>query len=210
MTKFPVLDALLATNTQWSSDVSKSEPGFFPNGAKGQSPKVLWFGCADSRVPESVVTASKPGDIFVHRNIANQFHLNDDSALSVLTYAVEQLGVEHVIVVGHTQCGGAAGAYAAACSNPEPSPTPPATPLERWLAPLISLARDLRLSTAPRDQALAVLVDESVKTQVANVCKSDVIERAWAGGKNVYVHGWVYELESGRLRDLDVSKGPGL
>jgi carbonic anhydrase len=108
----PVLARLLSSNAQWSRDVVSVEPDFFENSAKGQAPKVcvfslspcadvimvnqvLWIGCADSRVPESVILACKPGEIFVHRNIANQFHLDDDSALSVLTYAIDFLGVEH-------------------------------------------------------------------------------------------------------------------
>ncbi|TDL27049.1 carbonic anhydrase [Rickenella mellea] len=213
MTNYPVLDALLANNVQWSTGVDNSDPDFFAQSAKGQSPKVLWIGCADSRVPASVITASKPGDIFVHRNIANQFHLDDDSALSVLSYAVEHLGVEHVIVVGHSNCGGAAGAYDAACANPDgsaTSPTTPTTPLERWLTPLTSLVRDLGLTTVPRDKALPLLITESVIRQVANICATNVIKNAWAEGKNVSVHGWLYELEDGRLQDLEVSTVPGL
>ncbi|KIP01124.1 hypothetical protein PHLGIDRAFT_38394, partial [Phlebiopsis gigantea 11061_1 CR5-6] len=103
-----VLTRLLTSNAQWATDVSRVEPAFFEQCAKGQSPKVLWIGCADSRVPESVVLACKPGEVFVTRNIANQVHLHDDSVLAVLAYAVAELGVEHVVVVGHSNCGGVA------------------------------------------------------------------------------------------------------
>ncbi|CAL1697430.1 unnamed protein product [Somion occarium] len=125
-----VLSRLLAQNAQWASDVDLAESGFFQQSAQGQAPKVLWIGCADSRVPESVVLAAKPGDIFVHRNVANQVHLHDDNVLSVIQYAVDAVGVEHIIIAGHTNCGGAAACHAAAQSNAA-SPAP-STPLGRW------------------------------------------------------------------------------
>ncbi|KAI0743113.1 carbonic anhydrase [Daedaleopsis nitida] len=197
MTQDYILARLLSNNAQWAEDVEKSEPGFLAEHSESQSPKVLWIGCADSRVPESVVTASKPGDIFVHRNIANQFHPTDDSALSVLTYAVEHVGVQHVILVGHTNCGGAAACAKAAQA---PSAAPPASPLERWLAPLTELAKNT-------EGDLTALVEANVRVQVDNLVQSDVIRGAWAKGKDVQVHGWVYELETGKLRDLGLSVG---
>ncbi|KAI0350515.1 carbonic anhydrase [Trametes cingulata] len=206
-----ILARLLSNNAQWAEDVEKVEPGFFAQSAKGQAPKVLWIGCSDSRVPESVVTASKPGDIFVHRNIANQFHPDDDSALSVLTYAVAHVGVTHVILVGHTNCGGAQ-ACAAAARSP-PSGAPPADPLSRWLAPLTDIARAL---AEEGDGAggeggagvdLTALVEANVRAGVANIAATEVMRAAWAKGRDVQVHGWVYELETGRLRDLGVSVG---
>ncbi|KAI0758798.1 carbonic anhydrase [Fomes fomentarius] len=199
MTQDYILARLLSNNAQWAEDVEKAEPGFHTELAKAQSPKVLWIGCADSRVPESVLTASRPGDIFVHRNIANQFHLDDDSALSVLDYAVEHVGVSHVILVGHTNCGGAAGAAKAAKA---PSAAPPASPLERWLAPLVEIAK-------ATDGDLLNIVEANVKAQVDNLVKSDVIQHAWAKGQDVQVHGWVYELETGKLRDLGITQGKG-
>ncbi|KAI0369588.1 carbonic anhydrase [Pilatotrama ljubarskyi] len=193
-----ILARLLSNNAQWAEDVEKVEPGFFAQSAKGQAPKVLWIGCSDSRVPESVVTASKPGDIFVHRNIANQFHLDDDSALSVLTYAVAHVGVSHVILVGHTNCGGAQACHAAAHSPSSPS-SPPKDALGRWLAPLTEIAREY--------EDLTELVEANVRAGVENIVQTDVLRNAWAEGKDVQVHGWVYELETGRLRDLGVSVG---
>jgi len=192
-----------AANDEWRNAVVQVAPDFFESGAKGQAPKILWIGCADSRVPESVVLAAKPGDLFVHRNIANQFHPNDDSALSVLTYAVEFLGVEHVIVAGHTQCGGCVGAWSN-CANP------PANvqdgPLVRWLTPLIKLADSLNLGSKPQAEAVDILVRESVKKQVENVVQTDIIQHAWAKKKDVHVHGWVYELETGKLKDLAITR----
>lgn len=162
------------------------------------SPQVLWIGCADSRVPESVLTVSKPGDIFVHRNVANQFNLEDDNALAVLTYAVHHVGVSHVVLVGHTQCGGAAACFAAA--NASPPAGPPSTPLDRWLAPLVAIAKEKRCSAAD-------LVELNVRANVANIVASDVMKSAWAKGKDVQVHGWVYEIEKGRLKDLRITVG---
>jgi len=202
-TDFPVLTRLVASNRQWAEDVQAAESTFFAKSATGQSPKVLWIGCADSRVPESVVMAVRPGEVFVHRNIANQFHINDDSAISVLTYAVEQLGVQHIVVCGHTQCGGAAAAFGAAR---DPSQAfPPTVPLGRWLAPMVKLAGKL-VKSDPSATPLT-LIDESVKEQVRNVISTEVVQTAWLSGKKLYVHGWVYQLESGLLKDLGVSKG---
>lgn len=184
------------------------------------APQVLWIGCADSRVPESVITACKPGDIFVHRNIAkyviglsftayadivhSQFHLDDDSALSVLTYAVEVVGVEHVVIVGHTQCGGAIACYDAAQAAPSSSDTP----LSRWLTPLTKLASNLQ-SQSP-EGGVPLLVEENVKAQVEKLCQAGPVVNAWQGEKKkpLWVHGWVYEIEHGKLKDLEISKGP--
>jgi len=209
---------LLDNNASWASDVSNAEPAFFPESTKGQSPKLLWIGCADSRVPESVVVACKPGEIFVHRNIANQFHPEDDNGLSVLTYAVDVLHIDHIVVAGHTYCGGATHCYNDAVTSPEP----PSTPLARWLVPLTSLARSQHKSqslfqqqqeqalTARRDHeevAIRALIEKNVEMQVRNVARTGIVREAWKNGRDVRVHGWVYELESGRLRDLEVSVG---
>ncbi|KAI6095465.1 carbonic anhydrase [Pisolithus sp. B1] len=213
-----LLTTLLSANAQWAERLSDTHPNFFSQCAKGQSPKVLWIGCADSRVPESVVTDAKPGDIFVHRNIANQFHPDDDSALSVLMFAVNVVGVEHVLVVGHTHCGGAATcleAVQAQASN-SPPPVSPNTPLGRWLAPLTNLVSTLDLETLPAETHLDAIVEANVKRQVENVCATDVIKGAWAAAlgdesgekRQVWVHGWVYDVASGRLKDLGVSRGP--
>jgi len=206
------MDAALAkifvSNSQWVKAVNSAEPGFFEESAKGQTPKILWLGCSDSRVPESVITASRPGDIFVHRNIANQIHPDDDSVLSVIAYAVAVVGVEHILVVGHTNCGGAAACLkAVTAGTPPPEPT---TPLARWLAPLTALAGSLNLQGVPTSEALTKIVEASVRSQVENVVGTAPVQEAWAaaGRKNLRVHGLVYELETGTLRDLSVTRGP--
>ncbi|KAG8688710.1 hypothetical protein FRC09_012768 [Ceratobasidium sp. 395] len=203
------LAPLIAGNAKWAAEVRTKYPTFFADAAKGQSPKVLWIGCADSRVPESTVLGCKPGEVFVHRNIANQFPPEDDSALAVLTYAVENLGVEHIVIAGHTQCGGAAACHAAAQTLN--SAGPPTTPLARWLGPLTDLAASLaqeKHDAHDTSAELASLVDANVRKQVENVVDTDVIQRAWAAGKQVYVHGWVYVIETGTIKDLKITVNP--
>ncbi|KAL4066795.1 carbonic anhydrase [Scleroderma citrinum] len=218
---------LLSANAQWAAEHTGSE--LFKQCAKGQSPKFLWIGCADSRVPESVVTDAKPGDNFVHRNIANQFHLDDDSALSVLTYAVNVLCVEHVIVAGHTKCGGALACLQAAQSGTPTQVLATDTSLGRWLAPLTRLISTLDLASIPSPAHLDSIVEANVKRQVENVCETSVIRNSWAAYiasgegnnqgndkdiketkemKQVWVHGWVYDVASGRIKDLGISRGP--
>lgn len=213
-----LIKSVLAANEQWSADVEDAEPGFFAELAKGQAPPVFWIGCSDSRVPESVITGSRPGTMFVLRNIANQFHLDDDSALSALTYAVDYLGVEHVIVVGHTECGGCNACFAAcpqfvageACATVGALPAD--DPINRWLQPVTALASSLELSAAPQAEALPILIEENVKAQVQNICSTEIIQKAWtsksAKGKDVHVHGMVFDLSSGKLVDLGVTNGP--
>ncbi|QRW13956.1 carbonic anhydrase [Ceratobasidium sp. AG-Ba] len=223
------LAPLIAGNAKWADEVRTKYPTFFADAAKGQSPKVLWIGCADSRVPESTVLGCKPGDVFVHRNIANQFPPEDDSALAVLTYAVENLGVEHIVIAGHTQCGGAAACHAAAQNLGSAGPA--TTPLARWLGPLTQLAASLaqeKNDAHDTSAELSTLVEANVRKQVDNVVETDVIQRAWAAGKKgapfvaslkkhnlnqrcglpVYVHGWVYVIETGTIKDLKVTVNP--
>ncbi|PIL32822.1 transporter [Ganoderma sinense ZZ0214-1] len=190
-----VLTNMLSRNVKWAEAMNATNDQFFPISAQAQHPKVLWFGCSDSRVPESVITNSYPGDIFVQRNIANQFLLNDDNAVSVLTYALEHVKVEHVVVVGHTNCGGVIAAQQAA----REAPSKPKSALERWLEPLTELVRDT-------EGDLNALVEANVGEQVRNILRSEAIELEWKQ-RDVQIHGWVYELETGRLRDLDISVG---
>lgn len=195
---------LLDANEEWAQSVIKDTPDFFIQSATAQKPKILWIGCSDSRVPESVITASRPGDIFVHRNVANQFHLYDDSALSVLTFAVKEIGVEHVVLVGHTNCGGAMASMEAAKNTAANSGT--STPLTRWLSPLTALIQSLDLTACSASEALNKVVEANVIKQVDNICKSEPITTAWADpdAKKVTVHGWMYDLAEGRIKELVV------
>ncbi|GJJ09259.1 hypothetical protein Clacol_003481 [Clathrus columnatus] len=197
----PIIARLLYSNAQWAADVTHSNPNFFPETVKGQEPKVLWIGCADSRVPESVITASKPGDIFTTRNIANQFPIGDISAESVLQYAVNNLGVDHIIVAGHTNCGGAAAALATARKG---EPIPNASSLEKWLSPLIKRVIAMDISPDVSDsEALLAVVKENVKMQIENICETDTIRHA---KRKLLVHGWVYGLGDGRITDLHLTR----
>ncbi|EGO02990.1 hypothetical protein SERLA73DRAFT_158662 [Serpula lacrymans var. lacrymans S7.3] len=215
-----ILARLLSGNEEWARTLkSAAGAGFFKGEAEGQWPKILWIGCSDSRVPESVITSSMPGDVFATRNIANQAHIDDDSFLSVLYYAVKHVGVEHVIVVGHTHCGGAEAGYAAAqkaintgSSVPPPviDTLPPDAHINKWLAPLSELAMPIAALALETEDALRMLVEENVRTQVHLVSQTETILEAWdqpPQARHVFVHGWVYDVEHGRLRDLNISRG---
>ncbi|KAF8319015.1 carbonic anhydrase [Clavulina sp. PMI_390] len=202
----PIIGMLKASNAVWAERVSQDKPNFFHETTKGQTPKILWIGCADSRVPESVILGAAPGDIFVHRNIANQVRLDDASALSVLQYGVENVGVEHVIISGHTHCGGALACVQGVRGR---LPVDPKSTLAGFLSPIVELADGLGLSdeNIPTDKALMSLVEENVRVQVKNVITTETMQNIWKMGKNVVVHGWVYHLGSGRVVDLGVSYG---
>ncbi|PFH47192.1 hypothetical protein AMATHDRAFT_50480 [Amanita thiersii Skay4041] len=204
-------ERMLENNVEWAKEVEDEDPGFFNKSAKGQKPHTLWFGCSDSRVPESVITKSRPGDIFVHRNIANQVLLYDSNAISVLDYAVNHVGVENVVVVGHTHCGGVTHSLkvvqnGTAATLPHFSPA-----LNQWLSPLIRFISSISIPKV--DDPLTFLIEENVKNQVENVWQTETMQRVLREGKGpkgnkVRVHGWIYELETGHLRDLNVTRGP--
>ncbi|PFH47191.1 hypothetical protein AMATHDRAFT_68281 [Amanita thiersii Skay4041] len=211
MTDLPSPDPLklmLENNVQWATEVEAADPGFFKRSAEGQEPHTLWIGCSDSRVPESVITKSRPGDIFVHRNVANQVLLHDSNAISVLDYAVNNLGVENVIVVGHSKCGGVTASLQAVQTGILPDLSPA---LNQWLAPLIQFISTLAI---PRVlDPLPFVIETCVKKQVENVCETETMKRVFKEGqspkgKKVRVHGWIHELETGHLRDLNISRGP--
>ncbi|CEH13644.1 Predicted carbonic anhydrase involved in protection against oxidative damage [Ceraceosorus bombacis] len=208
------LATILSRNDSWVSSYGPAHIEEFKANAQGQSPKVLWIGCSDSRVPEGVVCQTAPGELFVHRNIAGQFNPKDDSANSVLTYAVEALGVEQIVVVGHTSCGGVAASLQCAASKQDL----PSAPLARYLTPLISLADKIRASPEAQGLSEAELVqlitERSVKQQMENIVESDVIKANWAGKKSAFpgeaskkveVHGWVHNIATGKITDLGIS-----
>ncbi|KAF8484188.1 carbonic anhydrase [Gautieria morchelliformis] len=186
-------ERLLPNNSIWAADVSRKDPKFFKVLAEGQSPQTLWIGCSDSRVPETVITGCRPGDIFVHRNIANLFNPSDPNGQSVLSYAVRHLGVKHVVVVGHSQCGGCKAALAASKNGPNAPADPELpsnAPLNIWMAPLVRLAWSLG------QVSLDKLVVANVEAQVEELKKSSTVRE----NKDVRVHGWVFMLEAGRLK----------
>jgi carbonic anhydrase len=191
-------NALLKGNSDWVKDRLKDDPDYFNKLAKGQSPQVLWIGCSDSRVPANDVTGTKPGEIFVHRNIANVCVHSDMNMLSVLDYAVNVLKVKHVIVAGHYGCGG----VAAALSNKQFGL------IDNWLRHIKDVYRlhshELDRIT-DETQKLNRLVELNVSEQVYNLCKTSIIQNAWMNRADLEVHGWVIDLGSGLVKDIKVS-----
>ncbi len=189
---------LLENNKKWAGDHLEQDPEFFSKLAKGQKPPVLWIGCADSRVPANELIGAAPGEVFVHRNIANMVLHTDMSMLSVLDYAVNVLKVRHVIVVGHYGCGG----IQAAMGN---------TPLgliDNWLRHIKDVYRlheDELNAIADEQQRFDRFVEVNVKEQVYDLAKTTIIQNAWATGQELWLHGWVYAISTGIVRDLEVN-----
>ena len=190
---------LLDNNRRWVDETTAREPEFFRELAAVHQPHFLWIGCSDARVPANVVTGTSAGEMFVHRNIANQVSPTDPNFLAVLQYAVEALGVKDVIVCGHQNCGGVKAALAGQA---------PAPHVDGWLANLRMLVRlhDEELAELREpDEKAQRLVELNVMEQVHNLSRTPVVQRAWAEGKELRLHGWVYRLDDGRIRDLHVT-----
>jgi carbonic anhydrase len=185
------LDPLFANNRRWAERMETQQPGFFTQLLAQQMPQYLWIGCSDSRVPANELVGLLPGELFVHRNVANLVVHTDLNALSVIQYAVDVLGVLHVIVVGHSQCGGVRAALEGRRAGL----------VDNWL-------RDMHaglLACIPYDpKRLDALVELNVLEQARNVCFTTVVKDAWARGQPVTVHGWVYGLHNGLLEDLRI------
>lgn len=195
-------ESLLAGNKEWVATTLAENPEFFSKLSKGQKPPILWIGCSDSRVPANQITNTNPGDIFVLRNIANVVVHTDMSMLSVLDYAVNVLGVEHVIVCGHYGCGG----VEAALGNKQFGI------IDNWLRAIKDTYRlhyhELDLISDKKKRAER-LVELNVMEGVFNLTKTSIVQNKWASGKKLGVHGWVYSIETGLIKDLDVScSGP--
>ncbi len=193
----PALDILLDNNRRWAASVKSREPGFFTRLAQQQSPRYMWIGCADSRVPANEITGLDPGEVFVHRNVANVVVHSDLNALSTIQFAVEHLKVAHIIVVGHYGCAGVRAAMRGIRVGLA----------DNWLRHVhdVRLRHRKRLDHLPPEQQENILCEMNVIEQVGNVALSTVIQDAWARGQTVSVHGWVYGLEDGLLKDLDVT-----
>ena len=188
---------LLEHNRLWAKSMESERPGFFTNLSHQQNPRYMWIGCSDSRVPANQITGLEPGEVFVHRNVANVVVPTDLNCLSTIQYAVDQLHVEHVMVVGHYGCGG----VLAAINNVRVGLA------DNWLRHIKDVAdrhRGLLDSVAPERRA-NMLVELNVIEQVVNVARSTVVQDAWARGQKLALHGWVYGLSDGLLKDLRVS-----
>lgn len=188
---------LLTNNRAWAAAKTASDPGFFTRLAQQQKPRYMWIGCADSRVPANEITGLDPGEVFVHRNVANIVVPSDLNALSTVQFAVEALKVEHIFVVGHHGCGGVRAALQGLRVGLA----------DNWLRHVqdVRLRHRRRIDHLPPRQQEDVLCEINVIEQVGNVALSTVIQDAWARGQPVAVHGWVYGLQDGLLKDLHVT-----
>lgn len=192
------LEALFERNKEWSERIRSEDPHFFDRLASIQNPEYLWIGCSDSRVPANQITGLQPGEVFVHRNIANVVVHSDLNCLSVLQYAVDALRVKHILVVGHYGCGG----VRAALNNLRLGL------VDNWLRHIQDV-RQKHISLLDQlpdgPTRLHALCELNVIEQVMNVCHTTVVREAWDRGQNLTVHGWIYGLNDGIVRDLNMS-----
>ena len=191
------IQGLLENNRVWAEKVCRDDPEFFVRLSRQQNPDYLWIGCSDSRVPANQIISLPPGEVFVHRNVANLVHHNDLNALSVLQYAVEVLGVSHIMVVGHYGCGGVRAAVTGGDHGM----------VDIWLHSVRELysRHSDALASLPLDAQVDRMCELNVEAQVMNLCRTKIVQHAWQRGQEVSVHGWVYGLADGRVKDLGCS-----
>ena len=192
------LKRLLDQNQAWAENIKASDPEFFPTLAKQQTPRFLWIGCSDSRVPATQLVGMVPGEMFVHRNVANVVDHTDFNCLSVMQYAVDVLKVEHIIVCGHGSCGG----VKAALDNLQLGL------IDNWLRHVQDVLHeheDVIAKVSDENERLDRLCELNVIEQVLNVGRTTIVQSAWQRGQELVIHGWIYGLEDGLLRDLNVS-----
>jgi carbonic anhydrase len=197
-----VLNDILSRNVAWSRARDAEDPGYFARLAAQQAPEFFWIGCSDSRVPANVVAGLDPGEVFVHRNVANVVHSSDMNLLSTLEFAVEALKVREIIVCGHYGCGGVKAA----------TEDLPHGLTDHWLEPIRRLARAYAVDLAQAPDAEARrdrLAELNVIEGVRRVAETPIVQRAWGRRADLRVHGLIYGLKDGRLRDLDCTVGPG-
>jgi len=189
------LDECFIANRRWAERAVAADPGYFSRLENLQTPELLWIGCSDSRLPPNEIIGRAPGEVFVHRNVANLVEHTDVNCLSVLQYAIDVLQVKHVVVVGHYGCGGVRAAMSSR----------PLGLIDNWLRHI----RDVHLWN--REELAAIrdpikradrLAELNVEAQVANVCHTTIVQDAWRRGQSLTVHGWIYALGDGLLRDL--------
>lgn len=191
-------EKLLENNRNWVASKLASDPEFFDRLSKGQKPPLLWIGCADSRVPANEITGTNPGEVFVHRNIANMVVHSDMNMLSVLDYAVNALKVQHIIVCGHYGCGG----VQAAMGNQNIGI------IDNWIMHIKDVYRfhAAELDSITDEQArFDRFVELNVVEQVHDLAKTSIVQKAWSNGQELSVHGWVYGINNGLVKDLDVT-----
>jgi len=199
----PSLKHLIERNRGWAEGVQRGDPEFFRKLAAQQNPKYLWIGCSDSRVPANEIVDLLPGEMFVHRNVANVVDHTDFNCLSVMQYAVDVLKVEHIIVCGHHGCGG----VKAAMDNLQLGL------IDNWLRHVQDVVHEHEATLAKiedEEDRFDRLCELNVIEQVRNVGRTTIVQSAWERGQELTVHGWIYGLQDGLLRDLDCSLSGGL
>jgi len=192
-----LLENLLKKNAEWAVKINQEDPTFFSKLASQQSPDYLWIGCSDSRVPANQLLGMMPGDIFVHRNIANLVIHTDLSCMSVIQYAVDVLQVKHIIVTGHYDCGGIKAAMQKQSFDL----------IDGWLRNIKDIYvkySDSFNENMTKEQRLNYLTELNVVEQVKNVCHTTCIQEAWGRGQELTVHGFIYSVKDGRLKDLNI------
>lgn len=193
-----IFDKIFIKNRQWVQEKLNQDPQYFKKLSLGQKPPILWIGCSDSRVPANEITGTQPGEIFVHRNIANMVIHTDMSMLSVLDYAVNVLKVKHIIVCGHYGCGG----VIAAMDNREVGL------IDNWLRHIkdvYRLHKDEVDAITDEEEKMRRMVELNVEEQVFDLVKTSIVQKAWKKDQPLYVHGLVYDVSNGILKDLDVT-----
>jgi len=190
------IEILFDNNRKWAAGLKKINPDFFEELAQQQAPEFLWIGCSDSRLPATDVVGLLPGDLFVHRNIANLVYYNDPNCMAVLQFAVEELQVKHIIVCGHYGCGGVQAALDGSAKGP----------LGKWI-------RAINDSYLEHQEELESITDNSrranrlceinVHEQVKNICQTIVVQNAWENNQELTVHGWIYNLQEGHISRLE-------
>lgn len=192
------LRQLLENNRAWATRMEAADPEFFRGLVAQQSPKYLWIGCSDSRVPANTIIGLKPGEVFVHRNVGNVVVHTDFNCLSVIQYAVEVLGVEHIIVCGHYGCGGVRAALQ----------TRELGLLDNWLRHVKDIYVENRAHfdrVVDFESRVDLLSELNVIAQVEHVCQTTIVQGAWRQGRRLAVHGWIYSVADGLIRDLERS-----
>jgi carbonic anhydrase len=191
------IDDLFTHNRAWAAQMERERPGFFTNLRSQQSPRYMWIGCSDSRVPANQITGLDPGEVFVHRNVANVVVHSDLNALSTIQFAVEHLKVKHIMVVGHYGCAGVKAAMRGIRVGLA----------DNWLRHVqdVRLRHRKRLDHLPPEEQEDILCEMNVIEQVGNVALSTVLQDAWARAQELSVHGWVYGLRDGLLKNLHVT-----
>ncbi len=189
------LKHLFDNNLAWASSIKEKNPEFFSQLSRQQAPEYLWIGCSDSRVPANQIINLPPGEVFVHRNIANVVVHTDLNCLSVVQFAVDVLKVKHIIICGHYGCGG----IKAALENQEHGL------IDNWLRHVKDVLRfnKSEFDGLDHNEKLDLLCELNVKEQVTNICNTTIVQNAWKNGKELSVHGWIYSIENGILKDLE-------